>query len=155
MDFGTFITGLVAVIFCVLPFLFVARNNQKQKRALQNQLFQLAAQNNQNIAYYEQWNHIAIGINAAETVVFYLNTGKQPLSQQLELAEVERCYVSNDKKSKDGLTNTQRIGLNFKLKNSTKELSWTFYDNLIDPALPGRELELAQKWETRLVKKIS
>ncbi len=154
MDFGTFITGLIAVFFCALPFVFVLRNNQKQKRALQNQLTQLAASNNDQIDYFEQWNHTAMGINRAETAVYYVKSGKQPVQDQLQLDSVESCYVSNDKRIKDGLTNSQRISLNFKLKNNAVVHSWSFYDNLVDPVLPGNEIELAKKWETRLNKKL-
>lgn len=152
MDFGTFITGLIAVFFCALPFLFVIRNNQKQKRALQNKLMQLAAYNNHQIAYFEQWNNTAIGINEEENAVYYIKTGLKPVQDQLLLAEVESCSVSHDKKGKDGLSTNQRISLNFKMKNNAASRSWTFYDNLIDPVLPANELELAKKWEARLNK---
>lgn len=154
MDFGTFLTGLVAVFFCALPFLFVMRNNQKQKRALQHQLTQLAAANNHQIAYFEQWNNTAMGINKEETAIYYVKTGKQPILDQLQLEEVESCFVSNEKRGKDGLATTQRICLNFKLKNSIPTRSWAFYDNLIDPVLPANELELAKKWEKRLGNKL-
>lgn len=154
MDFGTFITGLIAVFFCALPFLFVIRNNQKQKRALQNQLFQLAATHNHQIGYFEQWNNTAIGINTEENAVYFVKTGKQTLSEVVKLSDVESCFVNNDKKGKDGLATIQRISLNFRLKNKNEQRSWAFYDNLIDPVIPGNELELAKKWEARLSNKL-
>lgn len=154
MDFGTLITGLIAALFCALPFLFVIRNNQKQKRVLQNQLFQLAATNNHQIGYFEQWNHTAIGISQDETAIFYIKTGKQARSEHIKLAEVESCSVTNHKSGKDGLATIQRISLNFKLKSKNEPMSWAFYDNLIDPVLPANELEMAKKWENRLNKKL-
>jgi hypothetical protein len=154
MDSGTLITGLIAVFFCALPFVFVMRNNQKQKRALQNLLFQLAATHNHQIGYFEQWNNTAIGINTEENVVYYVKNGRQAVSEQIKLAEVENCFVSNDKKGKDGMATTQRITLNFKLKNKDGQRSWAFYDNLIDPVLPANELELAKKWEKQLSNKL-
>lgn len=154
MDFGTFLTGLIAVIFCALPFVFVVRNNQKQKRALQNQLFQLAATHNHQIGYFEQWNNTAIGINKEETAVYYIKSGKQAMSEQIKLAEVESCAVSNHKSGKDGLATTQKISLNFKLKGKEGQRSFTFYDNLMDPVLPANELEMAKKWELRIGSKL-
>lgn len=154
MDFGTFITGLIAVFFCALPFLFVMRNSQKQKRTLQNQLFQLAASHNHQIGYFEQWNHTAIGINKEENTVYYIKNGKQPASAQIDLKTVESCFVDNQKNGKDGLSTTQRIRLNFQLKNKAAIHSLVFYDNLIDPVLPANELVLAKNWETRLNKKL-
>lgn len=154
MDSGTLITGLIAVFFCALPFVFVIRNNQKQKRALQNLLFQLAATHNHQIGYFEQWNNTAIGINKEENAVYYVKNGRQPASEQIKLSEVENCFVSNEKTGKDGLATTQRISLKFKLKNKDGQRSLSFYDNLIDPVLPANELELAKKWEIRLSNKL-
>jgi hypothetical protein len=154
MDFGTFITGLIALLFCALPFLLVARNNQKQKRALQHQLFQLAASNNNQIGYFEQWNNAAIGISQDNTAVYYINTGKQPASEHVLLSDVENCFVSHDKSGKDGRTDAQRICLNFKLKTKNSQRSWAFYDSLTNPVLPNNELEQAKKWEKQVSNKL-
>lgn len=149
METGTLITGIIAIGLCLLPFIFVRRHANKQKRLLQAQMQQLAGG---KLAYFDQWQNRAIGIDQLnETLYFLHNANSQPKTMTLTLADVQQCRLHQPAKTKSALDgNPEKISLLFDMKREPKIQEWVFYERILDPVYDGIPLSLAKKWQERI-----
>jgi lipopolysaccharide export LptBFGC system permease protein LptF len=152
MDLGTIVISLVIIIICSAPFVIMSiKNSKKEKRMLQN-LVDIAAQKNNRINLHELWNNSIIGMDSINATVFYArNIKDKEISQQINLAEVEKCRVINSSRTlsnKNGnFTIVDKLELGFLFQDKNKnEAKLEFYNTDYDSLTLSSEFQSVQKW---------
>lgn len=150
MEIGNIIVGIIILLICTTPFALISTNKRNREKKLRSLLNEIASKANCTINDSEIWNHSVIGIDITKSMAFYVrNTENHKASQQINLAEVQKCRVLNSNKTlsnSQGVYNiVEKLELAFTTKGKT-EISIEIYNAAYDsPTLTG-ELQLAEKW---------
>jgi len=152
MDLSTTLIGLAILLFCVIIFAILTRNNNKKEKQLLQSLKDLAEKNNGRITLFDTWNNSAFGIDDNTNIVFAIKTiNNAPISYQVPLAEISHCRVINIKSSKstedDNFRPVEKLQLAFTHHDKNKpEVIFDFYNAANDYSLLNGELQLIEKW---------
>lgn len=152
MDSQTIVISLLIIIICIMPFALMSINNRKkEKRMLQN-LIDIAAKKNRKISLHELWNNCIIGMDTTNATVFYTrNIKDNEVSNQIDLAEVEKCRVINSSRmlsnqhGNSTIIDKLELGFIFQDKNKN-EVVLEFYDATYDSLILNTELQFVEKW---------
>lgn len=161
MDLGTTIVGVIFILICIIPFALISINGRKKEKMFLQKLLDLASVNNFKISRYELWNNSIIGIDDnAFMVLFIKKSNNVETSQQINLAEIQRCRVINSSRivsNKEGSFKvTEKLELAFSFQEKSKdEVALEFYNaNQTNGTLMG-ELLLVEKWSKIFNDKLS
>ncbi len=160
IDTGTILTAVFFLLLCSVPFILL--NISTKKREKQNLLLlkQQAGKNNLTVSKFNTWGTTSIGMDEAANVVFFAKkTADGETSEQVTLAEAEKCRVANIKRTQsneDGnYSLTEKLELVFELKDKKKgEMAFPFFNMAYDGAMLTGELQQAEKWCSLINKKI-
>lgn len=153
MDVSTTLIGLSLLLFCVIIFIILGRNNQKKEKHLLQALKALAEKNNGQVTLFDIWNNSAIGIDDKTNIVFAIKSvNNAPISYQVPLAEIRNCMVLNTrstKSSEDGnFRPIEKLQLAFTpLDKNKADVVFDFYNATNDYSLLNGELQLIEKWQ--------
>lgn len=151
MDWGTALTGIVLIIICIIPLVWMRQSRVKKEKKILKSLNDIASQNNCIITMHEINGNQAIGIDKNRNHVFYFKPGKDsPIAKFVDLAKVVNCQtvktIRNVKNEGEALAIIERIDLHFTTSDrSLDEVSFEFYVEETDLQLSG-ELQFAEKW---------
>ncbi len=153
MDTPTIFTALIIVLLFITPFVLINRHNRKKEQPLLEALWAIAKKNNCDVSQHDVWNNTAIGIDKANSMVFFtqkLNSIKT--AQQLALAEIKKCRIVSTNKitgNKDdgNFKEVDKLELAFAYKEKNNaETVLEFYNSGINSSSLTGELELAERW---------
>jgi len=136
-----------------MPFVYMGINNKKKKNQLVQKLKELAQANNCTITQYDIVNSLAIGIDEASAVVFFIKKAvNTQISQLVHLADIQKCNLVTTNKT------VAEEGYNFKTldklelvfnprnRNDTQTVI-TFYEAYsADSSTLSDEIAVAEKW---------
>lgn len=152
MDSGTITIGVVSIVACILPFIFINRSKKKAEQKRLRALIDLAAQHNGAISRHEFCGEIAIGLDEINNYLFFVSKVKgREAAQFIDLAGIKSCRVENASRnvnSKDGAYKViDKLSLVFTPADKDKSnVSLEFYDADASMQLVG-ELQLIERWE--------
>jgi hypothetical protein len=160
MDIGTTIVGLIVVVLFVLPIILIARSANGGEKQLIDELNKIAAVQHCKIAHFDVLKNAAIGMDNEKFHLFFVRKKQGEIQNStIDLKEIKKCQVvssSKGTKSKSGTyKEIERIGLQFTYLIPTKNINTIdFYDVHTDNGPINGELQLANKWETKISKSV-
>jgi hypothetical protein len=149
MSLTTILTILLLILICVLPFVIINRRNKKAEKRLLQILLDHASGSNHKISQNDISGNQVIGLSESTDTLFFLKKrGGEDRILQVDLAQIERCYVNKPtRKSADGSQFTERIELRFAFCDRNKPgVVFEFYNVEADGFILSDELLVAEKW---------
>lgn len=149
MSLTTILTIVLFTLACVIPLVIIHRRNKAAEKRLLQKLLDHASGSNHQISQYEVSGNQVIGLSASTDTLFFLKRrGGEDQIRQVDLTEVERCYVNKPtRRSADGSEFTERIELRFASSDKSKRgYVFELYDVEADGFVLGEELLFAEKW---------
>jgi len=152
MDLGTTIIAVVIMLICILPFALMSIKGRKKQEMLLQGLFGIAEKNNCKISRHELWNSSTIGIDDTALMIFFTRrSGDNETSQQINLAEIQKCRVINSGRTvstkDDNFKVVEKLELAFSFQDKNKnEVVLECYNADHDSLNLSGELQLVEKW---------
>lgn len=153
MDTPTIITAVIIVLIFIAPFVLINRHNRKKEQPLLQALWRIAKKNNCSVSQHDIWNNAAIGIDEANSMVFFTQkVNSIETAQQLALTEIKKCRIISTNKTAgnkdDGnFKEVDKLELAFAYKEKNNaETVLEFYNSDINSSSLTGELELAERW---------
>jgi len=152
MSLLNILTILLLIAACILPFIIINMRRKKSEQKFLQVLLSHASESNNTISQYDLSNQQAIGIADISNTLFFLKRrNNHDVIKQIELAQIERCYINKTSRSSiDGnYSATERLELRFTRadKNSSEEV-FELYNLEHDSLSMAGQLELAEKWHS-------
>lgn len=145
MDLQTTIIGIALIALCVIPLAWAYRKRKEKQQKLVTELKAHAITNSCNITRFDLWHNTAIGIDDANSCLFFLRKSKDgEVVKQAHLAGVSSSYTNGDDRPSEspGLELVLVHG-NVNAPNTVLE----FYNRASLMQL-NNELELLKKWHS-------
>lgn len=152
MDLGALMVGIVLILICSIPFVWISRNKRMKAQKLTQKLSALAQQHDSDIAQYDLWNNTAIGIDSTGSKVFFTRQiNQEEHSEVVNLALVQKCSILNTSKT----SKIDKLDLVLKPKNNgSADITLEFYNVAQDNPILNGQLQLIEKWFTILNTKV-
>lgn len=152
MSLLNILTIVLLIAVCILPFVIINIKRRKSEQQFLQVLLNHASQSNNTISQYDLSNQQVIGLADITNTLFFLKRrNNQDVIKQVQLAQVERCYINKKSRSSiDGnYSATERLELRFARadKNSPEEV-FELYNLEHDSLSMTGQLELAEKWHS-------
>ncbi|WP_128396949.1 hypothetical protein [Botryobacter ruber] len=149
MDLVTITIGLTLLALCIVPFLYLQRRLQANKKKLIQEFNSLAQQRQLNISQYDFWEPgYAIGIDTDKKKVLYTRKkdGKEQLLV-LNLSDLKQCRVNNLYRDSESGRTIDLVELSLVFANAKiPEKVFEFYNREVNLNF-NDELLLAEKWK--------
>jgi len=161
MDSVTIVIGATLVLLGVVFYALSVNSKKKKERQILQVLAGVTGNDDCKISQYDILNHAVIGFDEfSNSVLVSRNVAGEESSQIINLAEIQRCRVSELSRSfstKEGTIKAfDRIDLVFVNKDKNKpDVSVEFYNAAIDRLTLAGELQLAAKWCAMVTDKIA
>lgn len=151
MDLGSTITGIVLLILCILPMVFLSRNRKKRENELLKTITDLAANQNAKISQFEHCGDLVIGLDeTGKNLYFAKRQDETKAAKFVNLKEVKSCKVVNVSRKVSNENGNHRVLEKLELKfepidKSKSDFIFEFYRE--DDRIPlNGELQLIEKW---------
>jgi hypothetical protein len=151
MDWGTAISGLIAILLCVFPFVLMYYNMKKKENKMLQSLDVIVQQNNCKISQHEFCGDFVLGIDESRNFVFFFKQNREEaILKFVDLAEILKCQSIKKnrtlKHNKESVIITERVELCFIPLNKSKgEIIFELYDEETNMQMNG-ELQFVDKW---------
>lgn len=152
MELGTTIVGIVIILLCTAPFIWLNIKRNKKEKELIDELFMFASKSNCTISEHEIWKNSLIGLDATNSKIFFIRTINNIKSyQHIDLKEIQTCELNNISrtvkyKDKDHKV-IERIELEFMSVNqSDPKVYLEIYNADLDGLSLSGQLQIAEKW---------
>jgi len=151
MDLGSTITGIVLLILCILPMVFLSRNRKKREKQLLQLIANLANNQNTKIAQFEHCGDLVIGLDeAGKNIYFAKRQDETETAKLVPLKEVKSCKVVNVSRKVSNENGSHHVLEKLELKfepvdKNKSEHVLEFYREADRIPLSG-ELQLIEKW---------
>lgn len=151
MDTGSTIVGAILLGMCLAPFVVIRYYNVRKTNKMKQALNRIAKEHSCKIGQHEFCGNIVIGFDENKKFVFFHNHKKeQPISQYVELANIQSCQVVKKTRNANGnkynVEITERLELFFITANKTKEtIKFVVFEEEANNQIVS-ELLLAEKW---------
>ena len=161
MDLGTTITAVGLLLIVIIPFIIMSVNNNKKVKNIQQELFDIAEQNNSKITRHNSWDNFLIGIDDTTSKLFFIRKiNNNQTAKEVDLAEIQKCQVLNNSRTvsnKEGKVKVtdQVVLLLTYYDKSKKEIALEFYNVDHDGFMLKGEVQLAEKWSKIINEAIS
>lgn len=153
MDTGTLVVGAILILLFISPFvIFGSRGKKNKEKDLLKSLDDLASRNNCTIKDHQYWNNSAIGMDAANKMLFYFyKSEKQTYDRIIKLVEVQSCRIDIARHKTGTKSEDQQVIDNISIILEFKEKKRVpahllFYDSETDSLNLNDELQLAEAW---------
>jgi len=151
IDWGTATVGLVVVLVCISPIVIMHYYRERKVKKMLQALREMAQQQNCNISQHEFCGDFVLGMDEVKKFVFFHKYRKEnPISQYIDLADIQTCKVVKQSRSvkmeQETVSMTDRVELNFiPVNKGQEEQSFILFDEAINKQLSG-ELQFSEKW---------
>lgn len=147
MDLGNVLMWSVIAVICIVPFVIMSRNAQKEKQKSRQALQDFAAEHNASIDQEDHWMKIAIGLDEKQGLLFFLSElhGTQD-KQWVNLSEIQKCTVSDSSRMVSGQKVVDKIELLFSIRGNQNSVALEFFNVSSGNLTPTIEFQLAEKW---------
>ncbi len=152
MDSGIIIIGIITLLVCILPFIFMARSRKIKTTQMLNALNNLAKEKDCKITTHEFCGDLLVGIDEHNPYFFlHKKTLNSTVNQVVNLSEIKSCEIVNTKYNRDIV---QKLELKFTSENNKQaEIFVEFYNHAENFQLSG-EIQLIEKWLELILKTI-
>lgn len=163
IDLGTFVTGLIILGICFLPFAIGYYNSKSKEQKMLNTLKETAFQQGCKIHSHEFCGDFVIGMDDAKNYVFFHKSNQVgPILRWINLRDYSTCDISKQSSNQqiDGkmISLIEQVDLRFTQKNKQDLLIFELFNFNVNSRLSG-ELQFAEKWSKiineRLYKKLA
>lgn len=144
MDSGIIIIGIITLLVCILPFIFMARSRKIKTNQMLDALNNLAKEKDCKITTHEFCGDLLVGIDEHKPYFFlYKKTLNNTVNQAVNLSEIKSCEIVNTKYNRDIV---QKLELKFISENTKQaDILVEFYNRIENFQLSG-EIQLIEKW---------
>lgn len=152
MDSGTTLTGILLLLMCILPIVYLTRKRKKRENLFLQSLFSSAEKSNCKISQHDIWSNSAIGIDKEFPKLFFIRkTANNEISKEINLSEIQKCRVITTSRSVITKGGNQSVidKLELAFANREKnmpEIMLEFYSTDHDSFSLSGELQLTEKW---------
>ena len=160
IDLGTIITGVLALLICILPFALDYKSRKKKENNLLQPLKKIAQKQNYQINEYEAGRNFIIGIDKAKKNVFFYKEEQDKITERfIDLATIQDCKVITSHKAMNNTKGSYKVVIKLELSfvsiNQGKtEQTWEFYNADVSSQLNG-EIQLIEKWSKLINKQLN
>ncbi len=153
MDFGTFITGAIIIVICVVPFILLGRSGRKRKKQLLQTLRSLAEKRRGKLAQHDFWADSAIGLDEQANFLYFIRGGNgQDQIQEIDLANIRQCKAVNISRTADKKHGNFKVVEQLELcltpsEKSASDITLEFYHYGADLQI-NWDVQLLEKWAT-------
>lgn len=151
MDIKIIIIGSILVILCILPLVFAGRGRKNKEKRFVQSMFDFANQNNCSITEHEICGDVLIGVDEANSYLFFMkHINQEVVTQSLNLKEYQTCKVKNTSRGVNNTSVIEKLELVFIPKDKTKkEVALEFFNSdhsiqIVD------ELHGIEKWCSKI-----
>lgn len=159
MESGTLIIGVVIVLACFLPLLFVYINRKREEKSILRYVNDYAQSKNSSINIHDLWNNTAIGIDSNKHILYFLRKTSTDEIVEIHLKDLQKCKLLSTKASyneKGNKESVSKIDLVLTYSDTQKPVKLLeFYNTRYDNLTLNSELQLAEKWEKIVGKELS
>lgn len=159
MDIQTIITGLVVIVCCFVPYIYMSQKGKKREQQFFQLLIDKANQLKCNVTRHEVAGNIIIGLDEDKKELFFLKRTKNyERIQHINLTEVKSVKLNNvsrmvgEKDSKQKVID--KLQLVFTHTSVTKDKIFEFY-NSDETLVMNGELKLIETWLKIIEEKIT
>lgn len=147
MDLGNVLMWSVIAVICIVPFVIMSRNAQKEKQKSRQALRDFAAEHNASIDQEDHWMKLAIGLDEKQGLLFFLSELHGPLNKQwIKLSEINKCTVGGNSRMVSGQKVVDSIELLFSFRSNQSSIALEFFNVNSGNLTPSIEFQLAEKW---------
>lgn len=161
LDTGTILTAIFFLLLCTVPFILMNISHRKKVKQNLQLLNKEAGKYKLTVTAFNTWGNTSIGMDERANVVFFTKkTADGDTTQQVALAEADKCRIANIKRTEsDGdhhYSLTEKLDLVFETRDKKKTgTALSFFDIQHDGGMLTGELQMAEKWCTIINTKIA
>jgi hypothetical protein len=161
MELSTIIVGLIIIVVCAIPFVWMNLHNKGKHKEFRNLFNELASIHGSAVIQYDAWKQAAIGIDAKGDRIYFVRKKTDGDTHiEIELADIQKCCdsVATRSVSAQSLSTsvTDRVILSFVPKaKGNQEIMLEFYNVEFDSLMLRNEARMADKWSRIVNDKIA
>jgi len=139
------------VLVCISPIVIMHHYRERKVKKMLQALREKTQQQNCKISQHEFCGDFVLGIDEVKKFVFFHKFRKEnPISQYVDLADIQTCKVNKQSRSikveNETISMIERVTLNFvPVSKNQEEQIFVLFDEAINKQLSG-ELQFSEKW---------
>lgn len=145
MDTESLFMGLILLVICVVPFVFMHLKKTKKESILLSKINQLISQKAMNLDEYEFFETQFIGLDIKKKTAFYIHDITHTMELKTIDLKTHTLHLEKNQSQEGRRIKIHKMGFQWSNTNSKQQELWVVFDETKKFQLSG-EIEWIEKW---------